>query len=500
MARICWSQLVVYILTVQSVSFTCGFLLDNEQGLNSSALPGNTTGTEVPDYINKTVCYDKLGCFSNIPPFDNGASLLPLSPNELNTTFILITRSALDGEELDYLSDVSTTTSTFNPAKQTRIVAHGFTQNSSIYWMQNMKDAFLKRADENVILVDWGNGAAFPNYPQAVANVRMVGAQLYLLIKKLVKAGTTLHNVHCIGHSLGAHMCGHTGTLLEGKLRRITGLEVAGPEYENLDPVVRLDVTDAKFVDAVHSNAAPIFLGGLGMPEPVGHVDFYLNGGQTQPGCPSITSALGKLLESAGLQGRRDISCSHSRAHEVFVESIGTSCPYTAYPCKNSEDFENGKCTSCGRRGCSQLGLKSELHAARGKMYVDTLAAEPYCGYHYFVKLETNGTDTKGKVMIQLKGSRGDSQWMMATRYDDDTLTPEKPIRRAVISNKDVGVVRSVKIHYFQTHGFWFFGGKETWEWKEVEVVSGVTHKRVAVCSDGTALRDGVVIEKPADC
>lgn len=68
-----------------------------------------------------------------------------------------------------------------------------------------------------------------------------------------------------------------------------------------MDPLVRLDVTDAKFVDAVHSNAAPIFLGGLGMPEPVGHVDFYLNGGQTQPGCPSITSALGKLLESAGL-------------------------------------------------------------------------------------------------------------------------------------------------------------------------------------------------------
>lgn len=30
--------------------------------------------------------------------------------------------------------------------------------------------------------------------------------------------------------------------------------------------------------------------------------------------------------------------------------------------------------------------------------------------------VETNGTDTKGKVMIQLKGSLGDSQWMMATR------------------------------------------------------------------------------------
>lgn len=75
-----------------------------------------------------------------------------------------------------------------------------------------------------MILVDWGNGAAFPNYPQAVANVRMVGTQLYLLIKKLVKAGTTLQNVHCVGHSLGAHLCGHAGAMLEGKLRRITGI------------------------------------------------------------------------------------------------------------------------------------------------------------------------------------------------------------------------------------------------------------------------------------
>lgn len=65
-----------------------------------------------------------------------------------------------------------------------------------------------------------------------------------------------------------------------------------------------------------------------------------------------------------------------------------------------------------------------------------------------------------------------------SNRYDDDQLTPEKPIRRAVISNKDVGVVQSVKLHYFQTHGFWFFGGKETWEWNRIEVLSGVTHKR----------------------
>jgi pancreatic triacylglycerol lipase len=41
---------------------------------------------------------------------------------------------------------------------------------------------------------------------------------------------------------------------------------------------VRLDPTDAEFVDVIHTDSESILMGGYGMEQPVGHVDFYPNG------------------------------------------------------------------------------------------------------------------------------------------------------------------------------------------------------------------------------
>ena len=78
--------------------------------------------------------------------------------------------------------------------------------------------------DSNVIVVDWGRGARMPFYQNAVANTRLVGTQLRLLLLKLEEeAGLRLDTVHLIGHSLGAHTSGYTGRDLDKQLRRITG-------------------------------------------------------------------------------------------------------------------------------------------------------------------------------------------------------------------------------------------------------------------------------------
>jgi len=72
----------------------------------------------------------------------------------------------------------------------------------------------------------------------------------------------------------------------------IIGLDAAEPAFENHPKEIRLDSADAKFVDAIHTNGAPISSGGAGLMQISGHVDFYVNGGKTQPGCPSQISGL----------------------------------------------------------------------------------------------------------------------------------------------------------------------------------------------------------------
>ena len=47
-----------------------------------------------------------------------------------------------------------------------------------------MKNEFLKYADLNVFVVDWGSGAR-PPYVQATANTRLVGAEIAYMLKFL---------------------------------------------------------------------------------------------------------------------------------------------------------------------------------------------------------------------------------------------------------------------------------------------------------------------------
>jgi Lipase len=75
-------------------------------------------------------------------------------------------------------------------------------------------------------------------------------------------------------------------TLQGQQLSRISGLDPALPLFDIDEPDNRLSTSDAVLVDIVHTCG-----GWLGFEKPLGHIDFFPNGGVfVQPGCsPDIT-------------------------------------------------------------------------------------------------------------------------------------------------------------------------------------------------------------------
>ena len=61
-------------------------------------------------------------------------------------------------------------------------------------------------------------------------------------------------------------------------------------------PETCLDTTDAEFVDIVHTNGGSISSGAVAFDEPMGHVDFYVNGGHKQPGCETPDTSISILI------------------------------------------------------------------------------------------------------------------------------------------------------------------------------------------------------------
>lgn len=65
-------------------------------------------------------------------------------------------------------------------------------------------------------------------------------------------------------------------------IKLVLGLDPARPGFDIRNSSGRLDASDARFVVGLHTGA-----GFVALSDPVGHVDFYPNGGSKQPHCQS---------------------------------------------------------------------------------------------------------------------------------------------------------------------------------------------------------------------
>ncbi|KAK0167249.1 hypothetical protein PV327_004674 [Microctonus hyperodae] len=232
---------------------------------------------------------------------------------------------------LTYGDELTLLFSPFKKKPGTVMYIHGWMGQQNTESAQMIRDAYLKFMDCNVILVDWSTTAQ-QDYFTAAKSISEIGKRIAEMIKWLVRKNRIdIADLHIIGFSLGAHVAGFTGKALAPlKVRRITGLDPAGPGFELNPPHKRLDKSDAKFVDVIHSDTT-----WLGIDLPIGHVDFYPDWGHKQKDCGPI-----------------DIPCSHMRANEFYAKSITNPARFIGVRC----DLYDKTLTNCRKEGITVLG------------------------------------------------------------------------------------------------------------------------------------------------
>jgi hypothetical protein len=106
-------------------------------------------------------------------------------------------------------------TSLFDYSLRTYLIIHGFISQANTTWIKEIKDNILNSEIVNVIVVDWSEASKYAGefdfsesnlnpkqYIEAVENAKLLGIKIS---KFITLANINTKNVHCIGHSLGAH-------------------------------------------------------------------------------------------------------------------------------------------------------------------------------------------------------------------------------------------------------------------------------------------------------
>nr|CAH0106147.1 unnamed protein product [Daphnia galeata] len=260
--------------------------------------------------------------------------------------------------------------STFDRLRPVKVLIHGFGGNGTTdRFVSKARASYLLLGDFNVITVDWSSLAEYPNYARAAVSTTPVGIYVANFLDFLISQGTSPSLFHVIGYSLGAHVAGSAGNSIRlGRLPRITGLEPASGGYERIEKLRSLSSSDADFVDVIHTNAANVL--GLGTTSPIGHADFYPNGGRWQYGCLWNT-------EYDSL-----IHCSHGRSTHYFIESIlAGPKKFLSSRCPSYLKFNLGICGNCqdpiDSYNCISMG-EFASPTANGIYFLYTNPTAPY--------------------------------------------------------------------------------------------------------------------------
>ncbi|CAG9790527.1 unnamed protein product [Diatraea saccharalis] len=225
---------------------------------------------------------------------------------------------------MDHVQSLSE--SNFDASKRVIVLIHGFLGSGTAGSNRALVPAFLDGEDVNVIVVDWSRGAHWG------LNGIQSGRSIARFIDWLNSmTGASASQYHILGFSVGGHTAGIVARHVTGNVAYVTGLDPAS-RWE-IDELV--GPNDADYVEIIHTSA-----GVNGWRDPLGHTDFYPNGGNVMPGCTL------------------NIVCDHQRSYEYMAESVRTG-GFTGWECRSQPEASIGSCNLPGRLNMGGLQPKT---------------------------------------------------------------------------------------------------------------------------------------------
>ncbi|VVC93466.1 unnamed protein product [Leptidea sinapis] len=161
--------------------------------------------------------------------------------------------------------------------------------------------------------------------------MRPVGKRVAEILAKLAHAGLSPDKMELLGFSLGGQTVSYIATNYQKITGRnisiITALEPAGPCFRTLNRSERLDASNADFIQVLHTN-----IDGYGMANKMGHVDFYINGGEYQPSDLNFYPCTS--------------TCSHFRVLTLWALAMQNPSKFIGIKCRNIQEARDAMCYS----------------------------------------------------------------------------------------------------------------------------------------------------------
>ncbi|KAL0811799.1 hypothetical protein ABMA28_009228 [Loxostege sticticalis] len=244
--------------------------------------------------------------------------------------------------------------------RKTMLLALGYLDSTNFPISAILANEYEARG-YNVIIVD-NQRFATVHYYLASRLMRPVGKHVAEVLAQLMSSGLDPSKLELLGFSLGGQTVSYIArnfqTITGKNISKITSLEPSGPCFRTLDPTERLDASNADFVEVIHTN-----IDGYGMAARMGHVDFYVNGGEYQPS---------ELLMYPCIS-----TCSHFRVLPLWVSALKNPKQFIALKCDSIQQARDAKCYDRRPLETNVMGLRVNT-TNHGLFYLSTSKGYPY--------------------------------------------------------------------------------------------------------------------------